>query len=139
MTTSIVKTAFFAADKETVWAFLTDKDKLGEWFYQGDENLSDGAKFTLYGKDDDGNKKKMVWGEVKKWNPFSELVHSFYIAPLEGSNSELRWLLEDVGNGTKLTLEHSGMSVEGEAFNLIMHLDTGWDKHLAALREAAGK
>lgn len=139
MTTSIVKTAFFAADKETVWDFLTDKDKLGEWFYQGDKNLTDGAPFTLYGKDDDGNKKKMVWGEVKKWNPFSELVHSFYIAPLEGSNSELKWTLEDVGNGTKLTLEHSGMSVEGEAFNLIMHLDTGWDKHLGALREAAGK
>lgn len=139
MTTSIVKTAFFAADKETVWDFLTDKDKLGEWFYQGDKNLTDGAPFTLYGKDDDGNKKKMVWGEVKKWNPFSELVHSFYIAPLEGSNSELKWTLEDVGNGTKLTLEHSGMSVEGEAFNLIMHLDTGWDKHLGALREAVGK
>lgn len=139
MTTSIVKTAFFAADKETVWDFLTDKDKLGEWFYQGDKNLTEGAPFTLYGKDDDGNKKKMVWGEVKKWNPFSELVHSFYIAPLEGSNSELKWTLEDVGNGTKLTLEHSGMSVEGEAFNLIMHLDTGWDKHLGALREAVGK
>lgn len=139
MTTSIVKTAFFAVNKETVWAFLTDKDKLGEWFYQGDESLSEGASFTLYGKDDDGNKKKMVWGEVKKWNPFSELVHSFFIAPLEGSNSEIRWLLEDAGTGTRLTLEHKGMSVEGEAYNLLMHLDTGWDKHLTSLRDAVGK
>lgn len=139
MTTSIVKTAFFAADKETVWAFLTDKDKLGEWLYQGDENLSEGSDFTLFSIDDDGNKKKMVWGKVKKWNPFSELVHSFFIAPLEGSNSEIKWTLEDAGNGTKLILEHTGLPIEGEALGLVMALDGGWEKHLSSMREAISK
>ena len=33
MTDSITKTVFLKAPRDTVWAFLTEKDKLARWFH----------------------------------------------------------------------------------------------------------
>ena len=32
--TIITKSIFLKASRQTVWAFLTDGEKLGEWFYR---------------------------------------------------------------------------------------------------------
>ena len=40
--TTITKTIYIAASRETVWAYLTDKDKLGEWFHPAGDDLAVG-------------------------------------------------------------------------------------------------
>lgn len=41
-TTTIQKSLFLKASRETVWAYLTEKDKLGEWFHPADRDLAEG-------------------------------------------------------------------------------------------------
>lgn len=141
---TIQKSIFLAAPKQTVWEFLTDKDKLGSWFFTADANLAQGRSYELSQKDDDGSPKKMCWGEVLKMDAPNRLEFLFTIAPLGGQMTTVVWELEDAVGGTKLSLTHSG--IEGAVgsdggsvaatLGLIMALDGGWDKHLGALRGA---
>ena len=39
-TSTINKSIFLAASREVVWDYLTDKDKLGEWFHPAAANLT---------------------------------------------------------------------------------------------------
>ncbi|MGB7335015.1 MAG: SRPBCC domain-containing protein [Salaquimonas sp.] len=134
--TSITKTVFFKASRKTVWEFLTDKDKLGEWFHPAENNLSDGNEYALMGKADDGGPKKICWGEVTAWNPYSELAYSFTVGPMGGVLSQVHWKLEEVGAGTRLILEHTNLATTDDAFGIVMAFDAGWDRHFASLRES---
>tara|TARA_R110002126_G_scaffold291741_2_gene456345 strand:- start:19770 stop:20195 length:426 start_codon:yes stop_codon:yes gene_type:complete len=131
---TITKTLFFNASREVVWAFLTDKDKLGTWFHPADRNLQEGQDYALMGKADDGTPKKMCWGTVIEMQPPSKLVQSFTVGPLSGAMTTVTWNLEQAGDGTRLTLEHSGFSEIAAPFGLLMALDKGWDAHFASLR-----
>ena len=52
----------------------------------------------------------------------------------------MRWSLEVIEGGTKLTLTHEGIAeaVGAGAIDLLGKLDAGWDAHFAALRVSAG-
>jgi len=102
----ITKTMFFAAPRETVWAYLVDKEKLGEWFYPAKADLADGEDFALFSKDDDDT--KLCWGTVQHMTPPSRLVYSFTIKPLGGVITTVTWTLAEVHGGTMLTMEHEG-------------------------------
>ena len=134
---TITKTQFFKASRETVWQFLTDKDKLAEWFHPAESDLASGADYALYVQRDDGARDRQCWGTVTHWDPPKKLVYSFTVKPLQGAMTTVTWLLEEAGEGTKLTLHHSGLDGRGEAFGLVLALDAGWDEHLLALRSAA--
>jgi len=136
---TISKSIFFTAPRETVWAFLTDKDKLGEWFHPAEADLIDGQDFALTSLSDDGSDTKMCWGTVTEMNKPSLLAYTFTIKPLGGAMTTVTWTLEEVRGGTKLSLIHSGIEeAAGEAaMGLLMALDEGWDKHLSGLRSAA--
>lgn len=135
---TIHKSIFLAAPKQTVWEFLIDKDKLATWFFAADANLTQGKAYELSQLDDDGNPKVMCWGEVIKLDAPNRLEFTFTIAPLQGKVTNVVWELEEAAGGTKLSLTHNG--IEGDegsaALGIIMALDGGWDKHLAALRAA---
>jgi len=132
--TTITKTVFFSASRETVWKYLTDKDKLGEWFHPATKNLAAGQEYELTGQNHDGTSNKICWGEVETFNPPAELVYSFTVGPLGGQMTKVRWVLEEVGGGTRLTLEHSGLETSGDAYGIVMALDNGWDQHFGKLR-----
>jgi len=135
---SITKSIFLNASCQTVWAFLTEKEKLGQWFYQAEADLTAGEPFALIQKDDDGSTTKMCWGEVLEAVEYSKLVYTFTIKPLGGEMTTVTWSLEAVHDGTKLSLNHQGISqAAGDAaMGLLMALDAGWDRHLANLRSA---
>jgi len=137
---TIEKSIFFAASRETVWAFLTDKDKLGMWFYQAEADLAEGNDYMLIQINDDGGVDKKCWGEVLELDAPSRLVYTFTFGPLAGKTTTVIWTLEEVQGGTKLSLEHQGIGeAAGEmAMGLLTALDAGWDRHLAGLRSAAG-
>lgn len=137
-TTTLTKTVMFSASSETVWAFLTDKDKLGEWFHPAEADLADGADYALTGENHDSSPSRICWGKVELWKPHSELAYTFTIAPLGGIETRVHWTLEKLPHGTRLLLEHSGIPAADEAaFGIVMALDKGWDTHFAKLRECA--
>lgn len=136
---TIEKTIFLQANAETVWEFLTDKDKLGEWFHGAESNLKAGDDYLLSGEAEDGTKVPKCWGSVLKSTKPKNLVYTFTIEPLGGAVTTVTWELNEVHGGTRLTLRHEGIGeAAGEAaLPLLMALDAGWDAHLGKLRGVA--
>jgi uncharacterized protein YndB with AHSA1/START domain len=135
---TLYKSAIFAASPETVWSFLTQKEKLGLWFNPAQDDLAVGKPYALLNEAEDGTSSKMCWGTVHEMDKPSRLVYSFTISPLGGEMTTVTWTLEEIPGGTKLSLKHEGIgAAAGEgAIGLLMALDGGWDKHLGALRTA---
>ena len=132
--TTINKSCFFAAPRETVWAFLTEKDKLAQWFHPAKADLVEGEAYTLIHKD---TGEKVLWGNVIKMDKPSTLIYSFTFGAFNGAMTTVTWTLEEVAGGTRLSLKHEGISeAAGEAaMGLLMALDKGWDEHTGTLRD----
>ncbi|HFB54888.1 MAG TPA: SRPBCC domain-containing protein, partial [Hellea balneolensis] len=47
--TTLVKTIFIDAPPQAVWEYLTNKDKLGEWFHPADVSLEENGDYALMG------------------------------------------------------------------------------------------
>lgn len=135
---TITKSAFFSASRETVWSFLTEREKLALWFHPAEADLAEGEEYALIQKADDGTTTKQCWGTVLQMDRPSHLVYSFTIKALGGAMTTVSWTLEEVHGGTKLSLKHEGIGAAAgdAAMGLLMALDAGWDKHLASLRSA---
>lgn len=137
MTDSITKTVFLKAPKETVWAFLTEKDKLARWFHPAEDDLADGQDYALIDETPEGVVRQ-CWGTVQHWEPPTRLIYSFTVKPLNGAMTTVTWTLDEMEDGTRLTLLHEGVGVAGDAaFGLLMALDKGWDEHFGRLRGVA--
>ncbi len=131
----ITKTLFLKAPPEHVWKFLTEADRLAEWFHRGGKDLAEGGDYILqsnsYGKEGE----KVCWGKVVEMKPPNRLVHTFTHDWLKGVETTCVWTLEGVTGGTILTLVHDGWDkVEEDAFGMAANHDTGWDEHFARLR-----
>ena len=133
--TTINKSIFIAATREIVWDYLTDKDKLGQWFHPAAENLVEGKPYVLLGDVSDSN-SRMCWGDVLSANKPSSLTYTFTIKPLGDAMTTVYWTLEEAAGGTRVTLVHEGIGeAAGEAaLGLLMALDKGWDEHFGKLR-----
>jgi uncharacterized protein YndB with AHSA1/START domain len=133
--TAINKTIFLAASREIVWDYLTDKDKLGEWFHPAAENLTEGKPYVLLGDTADSS-SKVCWGDVLSAKKPSFLSYSFTIKPLGGAMTTVNWTLEEAAGGTRVTLVHEGIgeAAGDAALGLLMALEEGWDKHFVKLR-----
>lgn len=127
------KSIYLKASKQQVWAYLTDPDKLAIWFHKPKTPLVDGAEYAMYGVD---SGDKLMWGRVLKSNPFDQLEYTFTIAPMGEATSTVKWMLEEVEGGTRLSLEHTGLPQAAEAFGLTLALDKGWDDHIGRMRAA---
>ncbi len=139
MTSSnINKAVFFNATRETVWSFLTEKDKIGLWFHPPRDDLVEGELYELMRTSDDGTRQKVCWGTVLEMSHPEKLVWTFTINPLGGALTTVTWTLEEVLSGTRLSLKHEGIeAAAGEAaMGMLLSLDAGWDEHLAVLRKA---
>ena len=136
-TTTITKTIFFKASRETVWAFLTNKDKLGEWYHPAEKNFVEGEDYALLQLDDNGARVPLITGRVLEMDAPIKLVTTFVIGPFQGNETTITWVLDEAAGGTRLLLTHEGIAeATGEAaMHLLTALDDGWDKHLADLRK----
>lgn len=134
--TTIMKTVFFNASRETVWSYLTDKDKLGEWYHPAEADLSEGEAYSLYQINENDQKEALITGRVLEMNAPSKLVTTFVIGPFQGEETTVTWKLEEAAGGTRLLLTHEGIAeATGEAaMHLLTALDNGWDKHFSDLR-----
>lgn len=139
MTTTILKTIFFNTTPDVVWSFLTDKDKLGTWYHPASADLVEGQDYQLMTTADDGTKSALITGRVLEMKAPHKLVTTFVIGPFNGKETTLTWQLDDVADGTRLSLTHEGIAeAAGEmALGLLQALDKGWDEHFATLRASA--
>ena len=140
-TGTLIKTIIIDASRETVWFILTDKDKLAILFYPADKDFVEGEDYALLRDPDGGagDDNKICSGQVIRMSPPDELVCTFTVHMLAGTTTTLTWKLEEVFEGTRLTLKHEGIdeAVGDQAFGLLRSMDVGWDKHFATLRDAA--
>jgi len=138
-TTTILKTMFFKAARETVWAFLTETNKLATWFHPTALDLAEGEEYLCVRTANDGAVVPQIWGRVLEMDRPSKLIMTFEIAPFEGRETVVTWILEEASGGTRLTLKHEGIAEASgaAALNLLLALDHGWDEHLDGLRKSA--
>jgi len=136
---TITKTIFLETDADTVWAFLTDKDKLAQWFHPAESNLAEGRDYALVETAEDGSTVRKCWGTVVEADRPEKLVYTFTVEPLGGAMTTVTWLIRETHGGVCLTLIHEGVAAAaGEgALPLLMALDAGWDAHLGRLRGVA--
>lgn len=132
--TTLTKTFVFAASRETVWSFLTEKEKLAKWFHPALSDLVEGEDYSLVRENDHGELVKQCWGSVIRMDKPNVLVYSFTIDPLNGAMTTVTWTLEELQHGTKLTLQHEG--IEEAAMSILLALDKGWDMHADLLRNS---
>lgn len=135
--TTLIKTFIIEASCETVWSFLTEKDKLAQWFHPSTEDLTEGKDYALVREDENGKQIKQCWGTVLTMDKPNTLVYSFTIGPLNGEMTTVRWVLDEIAGGTKLTLRHEGIEKAAgiAALNILSALDKGWDEHVDSLRK----
>ena len=136
-TTTLSKTVFFKASRETVWTYLTDKDKLGAWYHPAKQDLKQGEPYELFRKTD-AAREPVIRGRVLELDRPNRLVTTFVIGPFEGTETTVTWILEEAAEGTRLSLTHEGIAEAAgpAAMQLLMALDKGWDDHLNDLRTA---
>ncbi|MBT8474103.1 MAG: SRPBCC domain-containing protein [Alphaproteobacteria bacterium] len=128
---TIRKTIFLKADKKRVWAYLTDPEKLAIWFHPPKVQLKAGEKLEMFGAE---SGDLLIWGEVLRADPYDALDYTFTVKPMNDAVSTVKWRLDAVAGGTRLSLVHEGLPETEEAFNVAMALDKGWDDHMGRMR-----
>lgn len=136
---TITKTAYFDVKPDTVWAFLTEKEKLKLWYHHSDKDFSEGGPYELYRLSEDGKKIPQIWGRVLKMETPSKLVYTFSCEAFPNKETTVSCVLKPFANGTQLTLTHEGVveATGDNALTMLMALDKGWDAHLSSMRSGA--
>ncbi len=125
---------------ERVWDYLTDGDKRARWLCGGDTEPKVGGRMemkfhnaTITTPDDlppekykDMNGPMEYSGTVTAWQPPKLFAHTW---EHEGTESEVRYELESVGDEVRLVLTHRRMATPEELAGAC----GGWHVHLAIL------
>ena len=130
---TLEKTIYLRATPQQVWAYLTDPEKLAIWFHKPETALATG-EYEMFGAE---SGDRLMWGEVLVAEPHKRLEYTFTIKPMGDATSTVKWSLEELPTGTKLSLRHEGLPQAAEAFDLALALDKGWDDHLGRMRADA--
>jgi len=136
---TIVKTIYLKATPETVWAYLTQPDRLARWFHESDTSLDEvGKKYKLL-RDNPSDKGPVIcWGDVLEVDAPNRLVHTFTHEWLKGAITTVKWELMAVSGGTQLTMTHWGLeAMQDGLFDELSGHDKGWDEGFIRLRQVA--
>lgn len=125
------KSIYLNATPDQVWEYLTDPHKLGIWFHKPTSTLTEGAAMEMFGAE---SGDRLMWGMVNVARKPEYLEYTFTIKPMGDATSVVKWTLDAVAGGTRLSLEHSGLPQGAEAFGLTLALDKGWDDHISRMR-----
>jgi uncharacterized protein YndB with AHSA1/START domain len=113
---------------ERVWQVLTEPALVSKWLMKNDFKAEVGHHFHFQTKASVGF-NGVVRCEVIEVNAPHRLAYTWIGGPLTQATT-VRWTLEPVRQGTKLTLEHDGFEgVTGLLVSVL--LGSGWQKMLA--------
>lgn len=120
----ITKEHVFSHPIEKVWNAISKAEEISAWFIQADFKAEKGYKYTFMAGEEQGCTQ--ITGEVKKAVPYT-LIYT-WIVQNSDTETTVKWDLTETGNGTKLYLEHSGISnYPGEsAVAFFTNFDNGW-------------
>ena len=109
-----------------VWRALPDPTALAQWLMPNDFHPRLGHRFTFH-RDQEGGWKGIVECEVKEIIEPRRLTYTWRGRGLEMATTLVTFVLEPVGNGTRLRLEHTGFAAGGPKMqNFRDILDSGW-------------
>ncbi|NJB69886.1 uncharacterized protein YndB with AHSA1/START domain [Saonia flava] len=127
----ITKEHIFNQPIDKVWNAISIGEELSEWFIKADFKAEPGYKYTFMASEEEGCTQ--ITGEVKKADPYT-LIYTWIV---QGTHTEtiVKWELEPMEGGTKLHLEHSGISnyPKESAVTFFNNFNGGWDNCIKAL------
>ncbi len=96
------------APVEKVWAALTDKNLMKEWYFDiADFELSEHGEFNFFEPGD--TKKFHHHGEILEVIPNVKLKHTWSYPEFSKEKTIVIWRLEEADGGTLVTLTHKGL------------------------------
>ena len=126
MNKTITKEKVFNHSIDQVWKAITKAEEISTWFIKADFKAETGYNYTFTSEP---NEKgcTVISGTVKQANPYI-LVYTWIVADTKVETT-VTWKLEDLGDSTKLYLEHSGIeNYAGEtAIAMFESFNGGWD------------
>ncbi|MGW9686258.1 SRPBCC family protein [Flagellimonas sp. 2504JD1-5] len=121
----ITKEHVFAHPIKKIWNAISVAEEISTWFIKADFKAEVGYQYTFTSSEDHGCMN--ITGEVKSAAPYT-LVYTWMV---ENTTTEtlVSWNLVETDMGTKLYLEHSGISkYPGEtAVKYFNDYNGGWD------------
>ncbi len=127
----IIKEHILKHPIDKVWSAITNGKEISTWFIEADFKAEPGYKYTFTAPEEQNCTQ--ITGEVKKAHPYT-LIYTWIVA---NTNTEttVKWQLEKTEEGTRLYLEHSGISnYDGEtAVQMFNSFNGGWDNCVSGL------
>lgn len=130
MKDSIIKEQLFQHPIQAVWEAITQEDLISTWFIPASFKAEKGFQYTFNAS---GGDCSPIKGEVLEASPYT--LQYTWIVTEKPAKTIVTWILEEVDGGTKLHLEHSGISnYAGEtAVEMFGSFNGGWDNCLSGL------
>ncbi|WP_339751435.1 SRPBCC domain-containing protein [uncultured Winogradskyella sp.] len=132
MNKTITKEKVFNHPIDQIWNAITKAEEISTWFIKADFKAEKGFNYTF--KSEPNEKGcTVISGTVKEASPYV-LVYTWIVADTKVETT-VTWTLEDLGNSTKLSLEHSGIeNYAGEtAIAMFESFNGGWDNCINGL------
>ena len=127
----IIKEHTFNHPIDKVWNAISKAEEISTWFIKADFKAEPGYKYTFTSSGEENC--TAITGVVKKALPYT-LIYTWMVANTKAVTT-VKWFLEETDNGTRLLLEHSGISnYEGEtAVAMFTSFDKGWANCISEL------
>ena len=127
----ITKEHVFSHAIDKVWNAISKAEEISVWFINADFKAEPGYGYTFTASEEHGCTQ--ITGKVKEANPYT-LIYTWIV---ENTHTEttVKWMLEAMEGGTKLYLEHSGISnYPGDnAITMFNNFDAGWGNCITEL------
>jgi len=131
----LFKSVYLPHPPEVVWEALTDRHALAEWLMPNDFEPALGHEFTFHNDPEVGCGAGVTHCRVLEFEPQRRLTLSWRIEPgrrgRERPPMRIAFELIPQGEGTRLTLEQTGL--EGQPFITRFLMNIGWGYMLKRL------
>ena len=119
---------------DVVWNAITKAEEISTWFIKADFKAEKGYKY-LFTSEPNEKGCTTISGEVKEANPYV-LIYTWIVADTKVETT-VKWQLEETQNGTKLYLEHSGITnyASDTAIAMFESFSGGWDNCINLLTD----
>lgn len=130
MKDAITKVKVLKHPVEKVWDAITKAEEISAWFLEADFKAEVGYHYTFNSK---GEECSPIIGEIKSADPYT-LIYTWVVKDSPGETT-VKWILEPTHEGTKLYLEHSGISnyLGDTAIAMFESFNGGWDNCINGL------
>ncbi|MBC3845410.1 SRPBCC domain-containing protein [Winogradskyella echinorum] len=130
MNKTITKEKVFNHSIDQIWNAITNAEEISAWFLKADFKAEVGYKYVFNSSEKNCS---AIIGEVLEANPYT-LTYTWIVKDTPAI-TKVTWKLENLGNATKLYLEHSGIEnyVGDTAIAMFESFNGGWDNCINGL------